>query len=139
MNVLGVTAIAVSAAAWVIPARTASPADGSSPMIVGMGGGMMGGGMMGGGIMGGYEPNGSYGRNPQQGSADLNSRAGKIYAQTCNRCHALPDPQQHTAQQWPAVVARMEQHMRDARQPLPEKDEIKEIDTFLAQHANGRK
>jgi len=106
-------------------------------MIVAMGGGMMGGGMMGGGTMGGHGPNGNYNRNPQQGSTDLDSRAGRLYAQTCARCHALPDPRQHTGAQWPAVVARMEQHMRDARQPVPNPDETREIETFLAQHSGG--
>lgn len=35
---------------------------------------------------------------------------GAAYARTCGACHALPDPRQHPADQWPAVVARMERN-----------------------------
>ena len=105
----------------------------------GYGPGSMGGGMMGGGMMGGSGPRSGYNGNQEQGSAELNSPAGKLYTQTCARCHALPNPRQHTADQWPAVVARMEQHMQQARQPLAPEDEIREINKFLAQHANGGK
>jgi mono/diheme cytochrome c family protein len=33
------------------------------------------------------------------------------FARTCNRCHALPNPAQHTAADWPAVVRRMRDNM----------------------------
>ena len=117
---------------WIVPAHTASLSNENSRMIVAMGEGMTGGGMMGS-----YGPNGSYNGNPQQDSAELDSPAGRLYAQTCTRCHALPNPRQHTGEQWPGVVARMEQHMRDARQPLPGKRDITDIDRFLTQHASG--
>jgi hypothetical protein len=41
----------------------------------------------------------------------LKSTAGQIYSLACSQCHALPDPRQHTARQWPAVVERMKRHM----------------------------
>ena len=37
--------------------------------------------------------------------------AGALFVQTCSRCHALPDPRQHTPEEWPAVVERMRGHM----------------------------
>jgi len=37
---------------------------------------------------------------------------GVAYARTCGACHALPDPRQHPADQWSAVVARMERNAR---------------------------
>lgn len=37
----------------------------------------------------------------------------RLFADTCSRCHALPDPEQHTPEAWPAVVARMRGHMRE--------------------------
>jgi len=137
-------AIVVCAAAWVVSVQAAFPAgaDGATVLAMDggmMDGGMMGGGMLGGGMMGGYGPRGGYNGNQERGSADLNSPAGRLYTQTCARCHALPNPQQHTADQWPAVVARMEQHMHQAGQALPGKDEIAQIDKFLTQHANGVK
>ena len=109
----------------------------------GMGGGGMGGpGMMGGyggGMMGGYQPGprGAYGDNRQQGFPDLNSRAGQRFAQACSQCHALPDPRQHTAGQWPGVVARMEQYMRQRNLSLPGQDAINDIDAFLEQHTTA--
>jgi cytochrome c5 len=35
-----------------------------------------------------------------------------LFARTCSRCHALPDPNQHTSAQWSTVVTRMSQNMR---------------------------
>ena len=107
------------------------------------GGGMGGPGMMGGyggGMMGGYGPGpgSGYEENRQQAYPDLNSRAGRLFGQTCSQCHGLPDPRQHTARQWPSVVARMEQHMRERNLPLPGENAIKDIDAFLEQHTNGR-
>jgi len=42
----------------------------------------------------------------------LRSEAGKMFSIACSQCHALPDPQQHTAGEWPGVVRRMSGHMR---------------------------
>lgn len=41
----------------------------------------------------------------------LATKAGGIFALACSQCHALPDPQRHTAREWPEVVARMKQHL----------------------------
>ena len=35
----------------------------------------------------------------------------EVFERVCSRCHALPDPAQHTADQWPAVVERMRDDM----------------------------
>jgi len=122
----------------------------------GMGGGMTGGGMMGGyggggGMMGGAGMSGGpgtgsgygyrrgYDESRRQGGNDLNSHAGQLYAQTCSRCHALPDPRQHSADQWPGVVARMEGYMRQRNLPRPNADEVKEIDTFLLHQAQANR
>lgn len=45
------------------------------------------------------------------GHPALKSSAGKMFAIACSQCHALPDPFQHTAGEWPAVVERMKGHM----------------------------
>lgn len=36
----------------------------------------------------------------------------ETFGRVCSRCHALPDPAQHTAEEWPAVVERMRGHMQ---------------------------
>lgn len=41
----------------------------------------------------------------------LRSTAGDMYSIACSQCHALPDPQRHTASEWPLVVQRMRGHM----------------------------
>ena len=41
----------------------------------------------------------------------LTTKAGGIFVLACSQCHALPDPQRHTAAEWPEVVARMKQHL----------------------------
>ncbi len=41
----------------------------------------------------------------------LQTRAGQIYSLACSQCHALPDPQRHSAREWPDVVKRMQGHM----------------------------
>jgi hypothetical protein len=35
-----------------------------------------------------------------------------MYVLACTQCHALPDPQRHTASEWPVVVQRMRGYMR---------------------------
>ena len=41
----------------------------------------------------------------------LKSDAGRIFSIACTQCHALPDPQRHSAREWPAVVQRMRRHI----------------------------
>lgn len=42
---------------------------------------------------------------------DLNSPPGHMYSIACSQCHVLPDPQRHTAREWPQVVERMRRNM----------------------------
>lgn len=42
---------------------------------------------------------------------DLKSRPGQMYSIACSQCHVLPDPQRHTALEWPQVVERMQRNM----------------------------
>jgi hypothetical protein len=37
--------------------------------------------------------------------------AGEAFRLACNQCHVLPDPKRHTAREWRAVVARMQENM----------------------------
>jgi len=39
------------------------------------------------------------------------SPSGEAFRLACNQCHVLPDPRRHSAREWPAVVARMQQNM----------------------------
>ena len=43
---------------------------------------------------------------------EAGSESAELFTRTCSRCHAVPDPSQHTAEEWPTVVERMRGHMR---------------------------
>lgn len=64
---------------------------------------------------------------------------GQVFRQTCAQCHALPDPRQHPAAEWPAVVARMQHNMAAMHRPLPDTVTINQITEFLVRHSNQPK
>jgi len=114
-----------------------------------MSGGMMGGGMMGGGMMSVRAPSAKeldillaylqqHAQKPLTASyPDLDSPAGQAFRATCSQCHALPDPTQHTAADWPGVVGRMQRNMAVMGKTVPDAMTIKEIVGFLQHHAAG--
>ncbi|HCA27802.1 MAG TPA: hypothetical protein DEP05_09255 [Betaproteobacteria bacterium] len=61
----------------------------------------------------------------------LDSRAGKAFSFTCAQCHALPDPKQHTAREWPSVVERMKGHEAVMGKIIPDNNTTNEIIEFL--------
>ncbi len=67
---------------------------------------------------------------------------GEAFRLACNQCHVLPDPKRHTAKEWPAVVARMQENMEwmnrvVGTQPVPGEPQLRveEILAFLRRHA----
>ncbi|HFD86387.1 MAG TPA: hypothetical protein ENJ35_01790 [Gammaproteobacteria bacterium] len=66
---------------------------------------------------------------------DLNSMAGQSFDKTCSQCHALPDPKQHTIEEWSAVVQRMKQNMRLMGKSVPDEETIESILEYLQKHA----
>jgi hypothetical protein len=68
--------------------------------------------------------------------------AGEPFRLACNQCHVLPDPQRHTAEEWRAVVARMQENMQwmnrvEGTRPIPGEPQLRveEINAFLAKYA----
>jgi uncharacterized membrane protein YfcA len=61
----------------------------------------------------------------------LRTAAGGMFAIACSQCHELPDPQRHTAREWPLVVERMKRHMAWANTVTgaPELRTTPELDT----------
>jgi putative ABC transport system substrate-binding protein len=53
------------------------------------------------------------------------------FAQMCSRCHALPDPRVHSAQDWLAVYLRMERNMERMKVSAPSQAQAGEILTYL--------
>ena len=134
-GLIGLAALGVA-----IAADAQYPGDGHGPgMMHGHGRGMMGG--YGHGMMGGYGPGpgGTDIERLRRAYPELNTQAGRVFTRTCSQCHVLPDPRQHTAAQWPSVVARMQQYMRERNVPPPGEGDVKQIDSFLAQYAYERR
>ena len=76
---------------------------------------------------------------------EVNTPAGEPFRLACNQCHALPDPQRYTAQEWPGVVARMQKNMEwmnrvVSSRPVPGEPRlrIEDINAFLAKYARPR-
>ena len=66
---------------------------------------------------------------------DLNTPAGKLFDAVCSQCHDLPDPKQHTAAEWSAVVQRMTRNMELMGKPVPDQAALDTILGFLQKHA----
>src|SRR5262249_46005410 len=73
---------------------------------------------------------------------EVNQREGQSFKLACQQCHVLPDPQRHTAAEWPAVVARMEKNMEwmnrvvgNHHPPDEPQLRIEEINAFLVKRA----
>lgn len=73
---------------------------------------------------------------------EVNRSSGEAFRLACNQCHVLPDPQRHTAAEWPAVVARMQENMEwmnrvVGSKPVPGEPQLRveEINAFLARYA----
>jgi hypothetical protein len=69
-------------------------------------------------------------------------RSGEAFRLACNQCHVLPDPKRHTAEEWRAVVARMQENMEwmnrvVGSKPVPGEPQLRveEIVAFLSRHA----
>lgn len=73
---------------------------------------------------------------------EVNRPSAEAFRLACSQCHVLPDPRRHTAAEWPAVVARMEQNMQwmnrvVGSQPDPDEPQLRveEILSFLQRYA----
>ncbi len=68
----------------------------------------------------------------QVSRAELPSGQGRqLYMTECSRCHELPDPRQHTASDWPAVVIRMREHSVQMLRRSPPQSQVQEIILYL--------
>ena len=80
-----------------------------------------------------------YLRNHAMSSADdekLPAGEGRERFRTvCTRCHALPDPDQHTPDEWPAVVKRMRKNMAQMEVPEPSAEDMAAIVRYLQRAA----
>lgn len=66
------------------------------------------------------------------------TEGGVVFAATCAQCHALPDPKQHTAEQWPQAVARMRKNMAAMGKSIPDTATLRLITEFLEDAARAK-
>ena len=59
------------------------------------------------------------------------SLGAALFQQTCAQCHALPDPKQHTALEWTAVVKRMQENVKSMGRREVTDQEAKDITAYL--------
>jgi hypothetical protein len=67
---------------------------------------------------------------------ELAQPSTEAFRLACSQCHVLPDPRRHTAAQWRAVVARMQQNMQwmnrvVGSQPDPDEPQLR-VEAILA-------
>lgn len=71
------------------------------------------------------------------------SRGARLLQQYCVQCHQLTGPGRHTAEEWPAVLERMNMLMDVSRRfrglmgsiRMPDSDELRALGDYLAAHA----
>jgi cytochrome c5 len=56
----------------------------------------------------------------------------------CSQCHGLPDPKQHSAEDWVAVVRRMNVHMEKMLGTVLSQDEMQRVVLYLGKASGGR-
>ncbi|TAL85694.1 MAG: hypothetical protein EPN74_07295 [Rhodanobacter sp.] len=66
---------------------------------------------------------------------ELDTPAGRAFSETCSQCHALPDPAQHTAADWPGVVLRMKHNMEARGKPVPAPSTLDAVEAYLQKYA----
>jgi len=73
---------------------------------------------------------------------EIDRSSGEAFRVACSQCHVLPDPKRHSAEEWRAVVTRMQENMQwmnrvVASQALPGEPQLRveEINAFLAKYA----
>jgi cytochrome c5 len=68
----------------------------------------------------------------QVAQTELPSGPGReLFMNECSRCHELPDPSQHSGQDWAAVVIRMRQHMVQILHRSPPQGDVQDIILYL--------
>jgi len=62
------------------------------------------------------------------------SKGAILFKEICSRCHALPDPKLHSAEEWPKVIERMMSNMQSMGKRTITEDERNVITNYLSAH-----
>ena len=68
-------------------------------------------------------------------TSDLETDAGQAFKTYCSQCHAPPNPETHTRNEWPRVVLRMKSHILRIGKKMPDQDTLLQIIEYLQNHA----
>lgn len=68
---------------------------------------------------------------------DRQSEGARLFTHYCTQCHALPDPQLHTPQEWPEVVHRMIGHIQVLGGFEPSASEVNVLLAYLIRFAGS--
>lgn len=63
------------------------------------------------------------------------SRGAVLFRDMCSQCHSLPDPQLHTASEWPKVLERMRGNMETMKKKVISEQDRTTIEEYLMSHA----
>ncbi len=63
------------------------------------------------------------------------SKGAILFRDACSQCHSLPDPQLHTAAEWPKVLERMRGNMETMKRKVFSEQDRKTIEEYLMNHA----
>ncbi len=66
---------------------------------------------------------------------DADSAGGKLFAQKCSVCHALPSPRRLNWMYWQHILGLMKERMDERGVPEPSRKEWKLIASYLKAHA----
>jgi mono/diheme cytochrome c family protein len=67
------------------------------------------------------------------------TKGAVLFASTCAQCHALPDPKQHLAVDWPQIVARMRKNIIAMGKTVPSTETLRTVTEFLQQAARAKR
>jgi cytochrome c5 len=65
-------------------------------------------------------------------------RGKSQFVTRCSRCHELPDPRQHSSEDWVTVVSRMREHMEVMLRETPPQSELRDIMLYLGEVTRAR-
>jgi len=66
---------------------------------------------------------------------EMDSLAFKNYRALCSECHVAPRTTAHTANEWPSVIARMQQHRVERRIAPMQVADMAAVRAYLVRHA----
>jgi len=79
---------------------------------------------------------------PQGGASKVvlpesDSLGAQVLKENCSKCHGVPSPAVHTAEEWPNVIYRMQEHRRMTGYSLIVPEELELLLDYLKRNAKS--